>query len=195
MKVLLYFQDYNLITKSGIGRALKLQMKALESNGVEFTLDPNDTYDIAHINTYWSKSYKVLKKCKKKNIPVIVHGHSIIEDMEGSFRCWRLANIYTSRHILKMYRNADLIISPTEFSSEVIRNYKNVNCKVIPLSNGIDLKDYEFSESKIEKFYSFFKLNKDSKIVIGVGIPFERKGFFDFIEVAKKMPNITFIWF
>lgn len=66
MKVLLYFQNYNLITKSGIGRALKLQIKALESNGIEYTLDPNDTYDIAHINTYWAKSYRVLKKCKKK---------------------------------------------------------------------------------------------------------------------------------
>ena len=59
MKVLLYFENYNLITKSGIGRALKLQMKALESNGVEYTLDPNDTYVIAHINTYWNKSYNV----------------------------------------------------------------------------------------------------------------------------------------
>ena len=195
MKVLLYFQNYNLITKSGIGRALKLQIKALESNGIEYTLDPNDTYDIAHINTYWAKSYKVLKKCKKKGIPVIVHGHSIVEDMEGSFRCWKLANIYTSRHIMKMYRNADLMISPTKFSANVIQNYKGVNCKVIPLSNGIDLNDYLYSEEKIKKFYDYFKLSKDNKIVIGVGIPFERKGFFDFIECAKRMPEVTFIWF
>ncbi len=195
MKVLLYFQNYNLITKSGIGRALKLQIKALESNGIEYTLDPNDTYDIAHINTYWAKSYKVLKKCKKNGIPVIVHGHSIIEDMEGSFRCWKLANIYTSHHILKMYRNADLMISPTKFSANVISNYKGVNCKVIPLSNGIDLEEYKFSEEKVNKFYKYFKLSKENKIVIGVGIPFERKGFFDFIECAKKMKDVTFIWF
>lgn len=195
MKVLLYYENYNLITKSGIGRALKLQMKALESNGVEYTLDPNDTYDIAHINTYWAKSYKVLKKCKKNHIPVIVHGHSIVEDMEGSFRCWKLANIYTSKHIMKMYRNADFMISPTKFSSDVIRNYKGVTCKVVPLSNGIDLEDYKYSEEKIKKFYDYFKLSKENKVVIGVGIPFERKGFFDFIECAKRMKDVTFIWF
>lgn len=195
MKVLLYFENYNLITKSGIGRALKLQMKALESNGVEYTLDPNDTYDIAHINTYWNKSYNVLKKCKKNNIPVLVHGHSIVEDMEGSFRCWKTASLYTSRHVKLMYKNADYIVSPTKFSSDVIRNYKEVTCEVTPLSNGIDLKEYEYNEEKIKKFYDYFKLNKNSKIVIGVGIPFKRKGFFDFIEIARKMKDTTFIWF
>ena len=195
MKVLLYFQNYDMITKSGIGRALKLQMKALESNGVDYTLDPNDSYDIAHINTYWKKSYKVLKKCKKEGIPAIVHGHSIVEDMEGSFSCWQLANLYTKPHILKMYREADYIISPTKFSSDVIRGYKGVKCEVTPLSNGIDIEEYAYNKNKIEAYKSYFKLTDDDKLIIGVGIPFKRKGFFDFIKVAKAMPNVKFIWF
>lgn len=195
MKVLLYFQNYNLITKSGIGRALKLQIKALTKNGIEYTLDPNDTYDIAHINTYWAKSYKVLKKCKKNNIPVIVHGHSIVEDMEGSFSCWQLANLYTKPHILKMYRNADFMISPTMFSANVIKNYKNVNCEVVALSNGLDLEEYKFSQEKIDLYRKYFNIKENEKVVIGVGIPFKRKGFFDFIEIAKKMSDTKFIWF
>ena len=94
-----------------------------------------------------------------------------------------------------MYKNADYIVSPTKFSSEVIKNYKGVNAEVTPLSNGIDLKEYEYNEEKIKKFYDYFKLNKDTKIVIDVGIPFKRKVFFDFIEIARKMKDITFIWF
>lgn len=195
MKVLLYFENYNLITKSGIGRALRLQMDALSKNNIEYTLDPSDTYDIAHINTYWDKSYKVLKKCKEKGIPVIVHGHSIVEDMEGSFSCWQIANLYTKPHILKMYRNADYIISPTKFSSNVIRNYEGVKCEVIPLSNGITLDEYAYNEEKIAKYRGFFNITPSQKVVIGVGIPFKRKGFFDFIELAKRNSDITFIWF
>ena len=38
MKVLLYFENQNMIRKSGIGRALN-------------TLDPRESFDIAHINT------------------------------------------------------------------------------------------------------------------------------------------------
>ena len=43
MKVLLFFESQNLISKSGIGRALNHQIKALESQNIEYTFDPNDT--------------------------------------------------------------------------------------------------------------------------------------------------------
>jgi 1,2-diacylglycerol-3-alpha-glucose alpha-1,2-glucosyltransferase len=45
MKVLLYFELAKAISKSGIGRALKHQQKALSLVGVETTTDPNDDYD------------------------------------------------------------------------------------------------------------------------------------------------------
>ena len=100
--------------------------------------------------------------------------------MEGSFSCWQLANLYTKPHILKMYRNADYIISPTKFSSDVIRGYKGVKCEVTPLSNGIDIEEYAYNKNKIEAYKSYFKLTDDDKVIIGVGIPFKRKGFFFF---------------
>ena len=66
MKVLLYFEKQNAMKQSGIGRALSHQKQALELNNIEYTLDPKNTYDIAHINTLFSDSYRILKKCKKK---------------------------------------------------------------------------------------------------------------------------------
>ena len=51
MKVLLHSDKMKQIEKSGVGRAIKHQMKALELNNVEYTLDVNDDYDIIHINT------------------------------------------------------------------------------------------------------------------------------------------------
>ena len=46
MKILLHSDKMDAIEKSGVGRAIKHQMKALELNNVEYTLDPNDDYDI-----------------------------------------------------------------------------------------------------------------------------------------------------
>ena len=46
MKVLLYTENEKLVGKSGLGKAIKHQIKALESAGVEYTLDKNDDYDI-----------------------------------------------------------------------------------------------------------------------------------------------------
>lgn len=195
MKVLLYYENYDLITKSGIGRALKLQMNALSSNGVEYTLDPDDTYDIAHINTYWDKSNILINKLKKKNIPVIVHGHTVYEDIRGSFVFWRLFYLWAKPKVLRMYQKADFIISPTKFSSDTIKNYKKVNCEIVPLSNGLDIENYQYSEDKIKQFREYFKFDENKKFIMCVGFPFQRKGFYDFIEIAKKMPDVTFIWF
>ena len=57
MKVLLYTENEKLVGKSGLGKAIKHQMKALEYAKVEYTTNPKDDYDILHINTYFPKSY------------------------------------------------------------------------------------------------------------------------------------------
>ena len=195
MKVLLYFEKANALKQSGIGRALRHQKKALESIGVEVTLDPKDSYDIAHINTLFNKSYKLLKKCNKNNIPVIVHGHSTVEDFRESFRCWKLVKGSFYRCLFKMYRNAKYIITPTPYSKNLIENYKGVNAKVFALSNGIDLDEYAHNEESIKKFREHFNLKDSDKVVIGVGLFFHRKGIEDFFSVASKMPDVKFIWF
>ena len=194
MKVLLYFEKQNVIKQSGIGRALVHQKKALESAGIEYTLNPNDDYDIAHINTLFSDSYRVLKKCKKKGIPVVVHGHSTVEDFRNSFRLWKIAKIPFYHYMFKMYRNADYIITPTPYSKGLIESYDEVNCKVYDISNGIDLTDYSYNQDAVNKFKEHFNI-KTKHVIIGIGLFFERKGIIDFFECAKSFPDVTFIWF
>lgn len=40
MKVLLYTDSLKLLDKSGLGKAIKHQIRALEDNKVDYTLDP-----------------------------------------------------------------------------------------------------------------------------------------------------------
>lgn len=195
MKVLLYEQNANTMKKSGIGRALRHQKKALELNGVETTFDKNDTYDLVHFNSLFPKSYRFLKKLMKKGVPVVVHGHSTYEDFRESFRCWKLMEPVFDSWITKMYGNAPLIVTPTPYSKGLIENYKCTKCEVVAISNGIDLEEYAPNEKYVKAYQEFFKLKKGQRVIIGVGLPFKRKGLYDFIDIAKKMPNVTFIWF
>ena len=71
MKVLLYEQNANMQKKSGIGRALRHQKKALELNGIETTFDKNDSYDFVHFNSCFPKSLRFAKKLDKKGVPYI----------------------------------------------------------------------------------------------------------------------------
>ncbi len=195
MKVLLYFQDQDTFKKSGIGRALKHQMTALSTNNIEYTLNPKDSFDIAHINTYFKKSQKVLKKCKKKGIPVIVHGHSTFEDFKDSFRAWKMIEPYYQKCLKKMYSKADCIVTPTPYSKSLISNYPFVSCPVYDLSNGIDINEYSRNEEAIKKYKEYFKIKDNDKVIISIGWFFKRKGIDDFINVAKKLPDYKFIWF
>ncbi len=195
MKSLLYFEDAEGIKTSGIGRARSHQMRALKKAGVEFTCDPNDKgYVIAHINTLWAKSHKVLNKCHKMGIPVIVHGHSTYEDFRNSFRCWKMIEPTFDRQIKYMYSRADMIITPTPYSKNLIEGY-GFNRKVVAISNGIDLDEYKENIDAQKAFREQFGLKEGEKFIMGIGFPFERKGLHDFIEVARSFPDIKFFWF
>ena len=54
--VLLYTEGEKVIGKSGLGKAIKHQMIALDEENVLYTTNPHDSYDILHINTYFPKS-------------------------------------------------------------------------------------------------------------------------------------------
>ena len=194
MKALIYFQNADTIRHSGIGRAMSHQLQALKVNDVETTIDKKDGYDIAHINTYFGKSHRVLKRCKKQGIPVIVHGHSTYEDFRNSFRLWKLMEPPFDHQLTYMYSRADLIITPTPYSKGLIEGY-GIAKKVIAISNGIDIPAYGRKEEAIKAFREKFGLKEDEKFFMGVGFPFERKGLIDFIEVARRFPDVKFIWF
>ncbi len=193
MKTLLFFENQKAIKVSGIGRAMRHQKQALTLAGVPFTMDPRESYDIAHLNTIFFKSQAILKKCRRNGIPVIVHGHSTLEDFKDSFKGYKLMAIWFNYQLLKMYRQADLIITPTPYSKKLIDHY-HLNVPVIPISNGIDLDEYAYDEKKIQAFKDYFHII-DQKVVIGIGLLFVRKGIHDFFEIARANPEVTFIWF
>lgn len=194
MKILLYLEAEDFLSHSGIGRAMKHQQRALDMMHIDWTKDPNDDYDILHLNTYGFKSWKILKQAKKAGKKVIFHGHSTKEDFQNSFLLSNLIAPFFKLYLLHFYRAADLIITPTEYSASLIRSY-GVKCPILPITNGIDLAKYQRSERKEEIFRKHFHIKPDEKVVMTAALYFKRKGIDDFVKVAEKMPDVRFIWF
>lgn len=195
MKVCLYFEGKELIKTSGIGRALKHQKAACASAGIEYTLDPNDDYDILHINTVGPSSLAVISKARSQGKKVIYHAHSTEEDFRNSFVLSNQIAPAFKKILVSLYSKADLIVTPTPYSKQLIENYDGITQPVVALSNGIDLNRFHYDEEKIKAFHRYFSLREDEKVVISVGLYFERKGILDFMEVASRMPDVKFIWF
>ena len=195
MKVLLYTEMQKTIGTSGLGKAIQHQMRALEDNNIPYTLDPKDDYDIAHINFFALKSYRLAKKCKKKGIKVVYHAHSTKEDFMNSFKFSNLIAPLFKWWICKCYKLGDHIITPTPYSKRLLESYGKFTQPITAITNGIDTKFFVRDEKLGENFRKTYGFKKDDKVIVGIGLYLERKGILDFIELARRMPEYKFIWF
>ena len=195
MKVLLYTEGLKTIGKSGLGKAVSHQIKALEDNNIDYTLDSKcKDYDIVHINFYGLKSYFLAKKAKKMGKKVIYHAHSTEEDFRNSFIFSNLISPLFKKWICKCYRLGDHIITPTEYSKELLLNY-NLNRPITAISNGIDMNFFTHSNEDGKKFIEYYGYSSSDKVVIGIGLYLDRKGILTFVNMAKNNPDYKFIWF
>jgi 1,2-diacylglycerol-3-alpha-glucose alpha-1,2-glucosyltransferase len=194
MKVLLHSDKLKEIEKSGVGRAIKHQMKALELVNVDYTTNPKEDYDIIHINTIFPESYLMGLKAKRKGKKVIFHAHSTEEDFKNSFIMSNQVAPLFKVWLQQCYSSADLVLTPTPYSKALLDEY-GLGKPVISISNGIELDFFYKDESLKEAFRKEYNFKKTDKIIMAVGLYIERKGIIDFVKLAKKMPEYKFIWF
>jgi len=194
MTVLLHSGHYHLIEKSGVGRAIRHQMKALELNGIPYTTDPREPFDVIHINTIFPESYFLGRKAKRQGKKVIYHAHSTEEDFRNSFLFSNQLSPLFKKWISICYASADLIVAPTPYAKELLDGY-GLGRPVVAVSNGIDLDFFKRNSEDAACFRERFRLSRDDKAVISVGLTIERKGILDFVELARRLPQYKFIWF
>lgn len=194
MKILLHSEHLDKIKKSGLGKSIQHQMRALEIAGIEFTTDSDDDFDLLHINTYFPKSMLFARKTREKGIPIVYHAHSTEEDFRDSFRFSNQIAPLFKQWLTQCYKLGDIIITPTTYSKKILDTYE-LETDVIAISNGIDLERFTPIEHARDKFLQKYGYNEDDFVVMAIGLYLKRKGILDFVELAKRMPDVKFIWF
>ncbi len=194
MKVLLYTENVKLFSKSGLGKAIEHQIRALDSVGIPYTTNPKDDFDIIHLNFYGLKSYHLAKKAKKNGKKVVYHAHSTEEDFRDGFIFCRQISPLFKKWLIKCYSLGDVIVTPTPYSKRLLEGY-GINKKIYAISNGIDIDLFKKDKNAGDRFRKKYNYSKNDKVIIGIGLYIERKGIVDFVELAKRMPEYKFIWF
>lgn len=194
MKICLYFEAEKAMRTSGIGRALQHQKRALESVGITYTTDPEEDYDLLHINTVGVSSAVTVASARRHGRPVLYHAHSTEEDFRNSFILSNQISPVIRRILINLYSSADEIITPTPYSKSLLEGY-GIKLPIHVVSNGIDLNRFNPDPEKMKAFRKYFGLAEGAPVVISVGMYFMRKGIHEFMEIAKRFPEVTFIWF
>ena len=195
MKVLLYTEIEKLVSKSGLGKAIKHQRKALKTVGIEYTNDIKcKDYDIVHINYYGPKSYHLAKKAKRNGKKVVYHAHSTEEDFKDGFIFSRQISPVFKKWLIKCYNLGDVIITPTPYSKRILKSY-GINKPIYDISNGIEIDFFNEEKDSKKRFREKYNLKSTDKVIIGIGLYIDRKGIVDFVKLAERMPEYKFIWF
>lgn len=194
MKVLLYTEGEKIFSKSGLGKAIKHQMKALDHVGIEYTTNILDDYDIIHINWYGPNSFALAKKAHRQGKKIVYHAHSTEEDFKNGFIFSKQISPAFKKWITKCYSLGDVIITPTPYSKRLLEGY-GIEKPIYAVSNGIELDKFKCDKNAGKEFRETYGYKEDDKVIVGIGLYIERKGIVDFVELAKRLPEYKFIWF
>jgi 1,2-diacylglycerol-3-alpha-glucose alpha-1,2-galactosyltransferase len=193
IRINMYARGLN-IKGQGVGSAFIEQVRIvsdIDDFDVYVNARHKNDFDIRHIHTINLSHYF---KMNKKRINVC-YVHFIPEIDDGSLHMPKLLFRLYRRYTLAFYKKADelVVVNPYFISKLIEIGIPKDRITYIP--NYVSrLRFYELNEGDKLKIRKKFKIPKNSFVVLGVGQTQTRKGVLDFIEVAKRNPEMLFLW-
>lgn len=185
-----------LATQSGIGEAIRHQEHAVRALGHEVVTSPFGPFDVVHLNTPFPDTPLLARWAHLRRRPVLMWAHSTEEDFRDSFTgANRIAPLFR-RWIAWLYRMGDAVVTPTDYArSLIVRPRYGLRRNIHVLSNGVDTSVFRPEPASRAALRADLGLAPDAPVVMSVGIQMVRKGILDWVEVARRMPDVTFVWY
>lgn len=185
-----------LATQSGIGEAMRHQRRAVEALGHEVVTSPFAPFDVVHLNTPFPDIPLLARWARWRGRPVLVWAHSTEEDFRDSFTGANAIAPWFRRWIASIYRTGDAVVTPTPYARSLIsRPQYRLRRNIHVLSNGVDTTFFRPDPSARERLRESLGLAPDAQVVMSVGLQMVRKGILDWVEVARRLPDVTFVWY
>lgn len=148
--------------------------------------------DILHCHTILPNYLMKMKKHQSQNV---VYVHFLPDTLDGSIRLPHLIFQFFKKYVIYFYNAADylIVVNPMFINDLVACGIDQKKIRYIPnyVSHETFYKEDENKRIDTRRLYG---IHENDFVVLGVGQVQTRKGIKDFVEVAKSLPHITFIW-
>lgn len=181
----------------GVLSAYEEQVKLVSEGLDEFSVTVNDKRikaAITHVHTINPTYYLAASRAKKYGATV-GYVHFLPETVDTSLRLPWIAKKVFYWYMLKFYNHMDHLVVVNPYFIDKLEEYGVSREKVTYIPNFVSDKEF-YPLEKAEKLATRKKygLAPDKFTVICAGQLQTRKGIFDFVEIAKKMPHMQFAW-
>ena len=178
----------------GVSSAYREQVALIKELQDDFSVEINSKsskFDIYHIHTV-DLPYRCRMNKKHLNIMYV---HFIPSKNDGSIKLPKLFSWIFDKYVEGTYRKADELVVVNPCFINDLEKLKISREKITYIPNYVDhSKFYELERDKIQELKIKYNVPQDKFVVLGCGQIQTRKGFDDFVEVAKQNPDLFFIW-
>jgi 1,2-diacylglycerol-3-alpha-glucose alpha-1,2-galactosyltransferase len=183
------FSKATTVPGQGVGAAYVEQLNLIQQSKRLVVLQPNEPRpDLVHIHTINFRYWLAMLFIK---IPRVVYVHFLPSTLSSSIKLPRLFFGILKWYVKVFYKTAShlVVVNPIFIDPLMKMGIKQERIVFIP--NYVDESKFatKVSNTSNRKQWQFKRFT-----VLGVGQVQHRKGVLDFIEVAKKLPAVDFVW-
>ena len=178
------------VAGQGVGSAYLEQVNLVREGAPELFdiyINSRKKCDIVHVHTVDLWNYFRMKKGVS-----VCYVHFLPDTLDGSIKLPKFAFNVFKKYVTKFYNKADHLVVVNPIFIDDLVKFGIDREKITYIPNYVSReKFYKKDASDIRKKYN---ISDDAFVVLGVGQVQTRKGVMDFIDVANKMPDTTFVW-
>lgn len=179
----------------GVGSAYLEQVKLVTEGASDiFDIRINDwrNADIIHHHTIEPMNYLKMKTSRGINVSYV---HFLPETLDGSINLPKPAFEIFKKYVVDFYKGADYLVVVNPIFIDALEQHGIDRNKIKYIPNYVSKVDFNRKTKKeVTDLRKELGLKADDFVVLGVGQVQTRKGVLDFVDVATKMPDVTFLW-
>lgn len=150
--------------------------------------------NILHVHTvnlrFWVRCF-----FKRPSIASVGYVHFIPETLDKSIKLPPIIKDIFYWYVVRFYKRMDYLVTVNPCFIDKLTELGIERSKITYIPNFVsDKRFYAVSADAKKELRKKYHLNPEGFVVLSVGQLQKRKGVFEFIELAKEMPEVTFLW-